>query len=75
MLTDEQAAIIAASIALQNSPLAHGVDKATRTSDLGAAVTELGVHLYAEMREWADSRVHDELQEQVELNRERLKNR
>ena len=75
MLTDEQAALIAASIALQNSELARAVSRPTGTSDLGTAIHDLGTTIYVHMREWKDGREHDELQEQVEVNRERLRNR
>lgn len=61
MMTDEQAAMIAAATALQNSPLVQKTDKST--AELGDAISTLATQLYVDIRDWNDGREHDDIQD------------
>lgn len=73
MMTDEQAAMIAAATALQNSELATSVTRPDKTIDLADAIENLGTQIYVQLRQWNDGREHDELQDQTQMNAEKLK--
>ena len=74
-MTDEQAAMIAAATALQNSEIATSVDRSANTMELADAIANLATQIYTNVREWNDGREHDELQEKVASKAARLKDR
>jgi hypothetical protein len=61
-MTDEQAAFIAAAIALQGLATPKMTEQPTAVYPLGDAIAELALNIYPHLRGFTEGRAHDEAQ-------------